>query len=190
MGSLARHFTTMARASRLMNQRLHAACLRLPHDEWVAERTGFFPGIAATLNHILIVDWYYLDALEEGGRGAACFSDELPCATMAALAVEQRAADERLIAFCRRFDEGDDHLLAREIAFDRGSRGRPSDRIDRTLPHVFMHQTHHRGQAHAMLSGTSVAPPQLDEFLMAADAPFRVGDLESAGMTEADLAPR
>ena len=136
------------------------------------------------------MDWYYLDALEEGGRGAACFADEMPCATMAALAVAQRAVDERLIAFCRRHDEEDDEVLAREVAFDRGPRGRPLDRIDRTLPHLFMHQTHHRGQAHAMLSGTSVAPPQLDEFLMATDAPVRVEDLTSAGMTEADLAPR
>jgi uncharacterized damage-inducible protein DinB len=30
------------------------------------------------------------------------------------------------------------------------------------LAHIFNHQTHHRGQAHAMLSGTSVSPPPLD----------------------------
>ncbi len=40
-----------------------------------------------------------------------------------------------------------------------------------------------------MLSGTSVAPPQLDEFLMETDAVFREDDLEAVGMTEADLAP-
>jgi uncharacterized damage-inducible protein DinB len=30
------------------------------------------------------------------------------------------------------------------------------------LAHFFNHQTHHRGQAHAMLSGTNVPPPPLD----------------------------
>jgi uncharacterized damage-inducible protein DinB len=45
------------------------------------------------------------------------------------------------------------------------------------LPHVFVHQIHHRGQAHAMLSGTTAAPPQLDEFFLAADAPLRELDL-------------
>ena len=186
MGSLARHFLVMARANRLANHRLNGACLALTHDEWLAPRTSFFPSIAATLNHILIVDWYYLDALEEGGRGAATFANEMPCATMAELAREQRIADEGLIAFCGRLD---DEALARRVAFDRGARGRPLDRLDRTLPHLFMHQTHHRGQVHAMLSGTSTAPPQLDEFLMETDAVFRKADMEAVGMTEDDLAP-
>ncbi len=92
MSRLARHFLVMARANRLANYRLDTACLGLTHDEWIAPRTSFFPSIAATLNHILIVDWYYLDALEEGGRGAASFANETPCATMAELAHEQRAS--------------------------------------------------------------------------------------------------
>ncbi len=191
MSRLTRHFLVMARANRLANHRLDAACMKLSHDEWLAPRTSFFPSIAATLNHILIVDWYYLDALEEGGRGAATFADEMPCARMAELVREQRLADLRLIAFCVRLDDdgaGDD-ALARRIALDRGARGRPLDRIDRTLAHLFVHQTHHRGQVHAMLSGTSVAPPQLDEFLMETDAEFRKDDMNEVGMSEADLEP-
>jgi uncharacterized damage-inducible protein DinB len=47
-----------------------------------------------------------------------------------------------------------------------------------------MHQIHHRGQAHAMLSETSVAPPQLDEFLLANDAPLRAADLAALGWKE------
>ena len=195
MSRLARHVLVMARANRLANHRLDAACMKLSNDEWMAPRTSFFPSIAATLNHILIVDWYYLDALEEGGLEAATFADEMPCATMAELAREQQIADERLIAFCDRFgdddanDDANDDALARRVAFDRGARGRPLDRIDRTLAHLFMHQTHHRGQVHAMLSGTSVAPPQLDEFLMETDAEFRKADMNEVGMSEADLEP-
>ena len=48
---------------------------------------------------------------------------------------------------------------------------RPQGHIQRDaathmLQHLFMHQTHHRGQAHAMLSGTTAPPPPLGEFLM------------------------
>ena len=186
MDRFARHLLILARANRLANHRLDAACLQLTHDAWIAPRAGFFPSIAATLNHILVVDRYYLDALEEGGRGAALFADPMPCDTMAALADAQRAADERLIAFCAGLD---DARLARCVPFDRGARGRPLDRIDLTLSHVFLHQTHHRGQVHAMLSGTSVKPPQLDEFVMSTDATFRGDDLAAVGMTEADLTP-
>jgi uncharacterized damage-inducible protein DinB len=189
MGALARHHLRMARANRLANHRLDAACLALSHDEWMAPRTSFFPSIAETLNHIVVVDRYYVDALERGGRGGAVFADRMPCTTMRELASAQQEVDERLIAFCRRLDDaGDDAALAGPVSLDRGSRGTVVDRIDRTLSHVFMHATHHRGQVHAMLSGTSVAPPQLDDFIMAGDASVRVDDLAAVGMTEADLA--
>jgi len=52
------------------------------------------------------------------------------------------------------------------------------------LMHLFMHQTHHRGQAHSMLSGTSTAPPQLDEFVMPSDARWRVQDVAELGWDE------
>ena len=61
------------------------------------------------------------------------------------------------------------------------------DRIASVLAHLTMHQTHHRGQAHAMLSGTTVAPPQLDEFLMPSETALRVADLQALGWTERDL---
>ena len=41
-----------------------------------------------------------------------------------------------------------------------------SERTDAILAHLFQHQIHHRGQAHAMLAGTAVPPPQLDEFFL------------------------
>jgi uncharacterized damage-inducible protein DinB len=61
------------------------------------------------------------------------------------------------------------------------------ERTDRILLHLFEHQIHHRGQVHCMLSGTAVAPPQLDEFFLAADEPFRRKDMQALGLTEADI---
>ena len=52
--------------------------------------------------------------------------------------------------------------------------GRPRERIDAMLAHLFQHQVHHRGQAHAMLAGTDVPPPQLDEFFLDFDRHPRV----------------
>jgi uncharacterized damage-inducible protein DinB len=56
--------------------------------------------------------------------------------------------------------------------------------MDRLLLHLFQHQIHHRGQAHAMLSGTSVAPPQLDEFFSVGEAPLRAAEFAQLGWTE------
>ena len=49
---------------------------------------------------------------------------------------------------------------------------------------------HHRGQVHVMLAGTTVAPPQLDEFLMPGNAPLRAADMPTLGWIEADLFAR
>ncbi|OYX00023.1 MAG: damage-inducible protein DinB, partial [Bosea sp. 32-68-6] len=58
-------------------------------------------------------------------------------------------------------------------------------RLDRLLLHLFQHQIHHRGQAHVMLSGTSVAPPQLDEFFPVSEADLRSGAFAALGLSEA-----
>ena len=57
----------------------------------------------------------------------------------------------------------------------------------RLLAHLFQHQIHHRGQVHAMLAGTPVAPPQLDEFFCANEAPLRTDDLAEIGLSEAAI---
>ena len=75
----------------------------------------------------------------------------------------QEALDQHLIAFCRALPP--DRATAR-VATDRGTAGRVTERIDHLLLHLFQHQVHHRGQAHAMLSSTTVKPPQLDDFLL------------------------
>ena len=61
------------------------------------------------------------------------------------------------------------------------------DAAAHVLAHLFMHQTHHRGQAHAMLSSTSIPPPQLDEFLMPSEAHLRTADMAALGWSEAQV---
>jgi uncharacterized damage-inducible protein DinB len=50
--------------------------------------------------------------------------------------------------------------------------------------HLFQHQIHHRGQAHAMLAETAVSPPQLDEFFPVEEAPSRATEFSRLGWTE------
>ena len=173
----------LARANRLANHRLHAACLQLSEAEFTAPRTSFFPSLWATLNHILIVDWYYIAALHREADMRRAFASETPFDRMTDLAAAQVDSDQRLIAWC---DAADDAALDAEVAMQRTSFiQREAARF--VLMHLFTHQIHHRGQAHAMLSGTGVAPPQLDEFMMPSESRFRVDDLAALGWTEADL---
>jgi uncharacterized damage-inducible protein DinB len=178
---LLQHHCISARANRLANHRLHVAMAKLTHEDFHAPRTGFFPSLALTLNHILAVDVYYIDALEGVADMVARYDAFVPADTIGELAYRQRLCDERLIAACDRLDaEGIDPT----IVMDRGQGRQQRDRAGHVLAHLFMHQTHHRGQVHAMLAGTSVKPPQLDEFLMPSDAPYRVEDMQSLGWDE------
>ena len=145
----------------------------------VAPRTSFFPTLKATLNHNLTVDWYYVDALEGGGRGPALYADPEPCAGFAALDAAQRAVDRRLIAYCDGLDAA---RAGATVVLIRASDQRNDEPAAGVLAHLFVHQIHHRGQVHAMLSGTPVAPPQLDEFFLAQDAPLRRAELDVLGL--------
>ena len=179
--SLSGTMRAMAYNNAWANHRLHAACARLSQAEFEAPRAGFFPSLQATLNHILIIDWFYVDALEGGSLGPAAWANQLPCATLAELASEQARVDRRLLAFCEALTEE---------ALNGSSRVRRQDRVqvertDRLLLHLFQHQVHHRGQAHAMLSATSVKPPQLDEFFSAGEASLRAAEFAELGWTEA-----
>jgi len=171
-----------ARANRLANRRLHAALARLTRDEFHAARTSFFPSLAATLNHLLAVDEYYIGALQGESDLPQPFDGFVPADDVPALAERQRVSDERLIAFCDRLDAAGCDAA---VAMDRGNGKIQRDLAGHVLSHLFMHQTHHRGQVHAMLSGTAVAPPQLDEFLMPSDASWRAADMVALGWDEA-----
>jgi len=171
---------TMAYNNAWANHRLLGACLELTQQDFDAPRTGFFPSIAATLNHILIVDRFYVDALEGGWLGPAAWADRMPCATAQHLMREQAAVDARLVAHCDALTDAD---LDTVVRVNRDTRVQ-TERRDRLLLHLFQHQIHHRGQAHAMLSATTRKPPQLDEFFSVAEAPLRAAEFADLGWTE------
>jgi uncharacterized damage-inducible protein DinB len=179
--SLTSHMRKMARNNAWSNYRLHQACLALSNAEFNATRTSFFPSIQATLNHILAVDGYYIDALTGGGLGRKAFNDFKPHASMPPLAAAQAASDIRLTAFCDALTEAH---LSTLIANDRGSAGIFHERCDDLLAHVFQHQIHHRGQVHAMLAATDIKPPQLDEYFLAFDHAARADDLKSLNLED------
>ena len=178
--SLLGTYRAMARNNAWANHRLLAACARLTQAEFEAARTGFFPSIKATLNHILIIDWFYVDALEGGWLGPKAWANQLPCATVADLQREQTAVDRRLIEACEALTE---EALSGIVRVNRDTRVQ-TERRDRLLLHLFQHQVHHRGQAHAMLSETRVKPPQLDEFYSAGEAALRADEFAGLGWTE------
>jgi len=187
MQGLAHHMFTMAANNAWSNHRLLNACAKLSQDEFVATRTSFFPSLKATLNHIVTVDWYYVDALERAQRNQPAntdarrfFDPEEPFATCKEISVAQHAVDQRLLNVCAALT---DEQMEMPVGVSRRT-GVEYETATRLLAHLFQHQIHHRGQAHAMLAGTSVKPPQLDEFFCANEAHLRAKELAEIGLSE------
>lgn len=178
---LADFLRLQARSNRLANHRLHQALLALDDAELSAPRTSFFPSLLQTVQHIWWVDGFYIGALLGEAHLRSYWERVQPPAAMIELARAQAESDERLIGYCAALD---DARCVDLVAIPRTGGRMQRDHVVYVLGHLFQHQTHHRGQLHAMLSGTRVAPPQLDEFQMSSEAHLRHADMAALGWRE------
>jgi uncharacterized damage-inducible protein DinB len=183
--SAVTYFHAQAHNNAWANHRLLKACSQLTKDEIDARRTSFFPSIIHTLNHNYTVDWFYVSALEGASVGRSAFRPQIPFPEFASLDHAQRNMDRRLIHYCSNLQS--DTLLA-DVALKRDE-WTQIEKVDRVLLHLFQHQVHHRGQIHAMLAGTRIAPPQLDDFFLddEKERMMRREDFAELGFTEAAI---
>lgn len=172
-------FQRMAQNNAWANRVLLRACARLSEAEYLAERSGFFPSIALTLNHIWEVDRYYLSTLQGIDIRYDSRKEGLHFDSFAELRDAQSQEDRRFIEICNGLEHAD---LERRVRFVRPGNEIFDEELPAIIAHLAQHQVHHRGQVHAMLSSTSVAPPQLDDFYLDYGADplalrFRAGEI-------------
>jgi len=164
----------------LANQRLMQACLRLDDSEYFAARPSFFGSIHGTFDHIVTTDQRYLSRL--GGTPLPPTGDDgVTYGTRDALIKTQRETDDAMRACIGGLSDDD---LEQEILLHETQRwGRVVEPIWAILQHVLAHGTHHRGQIHDMLSQTSIAPPQLDEFILRMDRESRMAEVDAQNLS-------
>ena len=153
------YFRQFAAYNRWANARLYAAALDLSDQAYRLHVGVFFGSLHGTLNHLLLTDRLWLKRLTGEGDhpnrlDAILYEDRLE------LAQARIAEDERLIALVEQYD---DAALAALHGYKTTSGMPQSQPLANLLMHLFNHQTHHRGQAHACLSIlTGSEPPALD----------------------------
>jgi uncharacterized damage-inducible protein DinB len=150
----------LARYNRWRNDALYAAADRLDDAERRAERGAFFKSIHGTLNHLLWADAMWLHRLAAGEK-PDCGIDESGAylADWETMTSARVATDERLSQWAETLTED---WLRRDFAFV-SSQGFKSEQPGWVVAvHVFNHQTHHRGQAHALLTAAGVDPGVTD----------------------------
>lgn len=153
----------MARYNAWANTRLYAAARALPDEAYRRHVGAFFGSLHGTLNHLMVADRIWMHRLTGTGdlptRLNAIVHEDLP-----GLWAARQAEDERIIRYVSHI--GDD-TLAKTLDYATTTGVPQQSRIGDILAHLFNHQTHHRGQAHTILSLLGVAePPPLDLMLM------------------------
>jgi len=152
---LKAHFDQLAAYNRWANGRLYDEAAKLP-DEARKRPVGlFFGSLHATLNHLLVTDYIWLRRMTGEGPQPERLNQILH-EDFAALRVAREAENTRIVNFVTGLQPADyDRLLAY-----RNSTGTLfQQRLAPALTHLFNHQTHHRGQAHAALTILGVREP-------------------------------
>lgn len=164
----------MAAYNQAANTRLYQACAELSEEARTRDRGAFFGSIHATLNHLLLGDRIWM-ARFRGEQVPSTGLDAILYAEFDELHAARVLMDAKICAF---MDDLDDDWLAGTIAY-RNNEGRDlRDPVEVLLAHFFNHQTHHRGQVHAMLTQAGHRGPVLDLHHVLDDA--RPGSLNSA----------
>jgi uncharacterized damage-inducible protein DinB len=156
---------TMACYNRWQDRSLYAAADRLSEDERRMDRGAFYKSIHATLNHVLWADNMWMSPVADvpkptvGIRNSVTFCDDWE-----RLKAERACFDERIIAWA---DSLDDAWLLADLDWYSSAMKRDVVKPRRlVVTHIFNHQTHHRGQVHAMLTAAGAKPEDTDIIFM------------------------
>lgn len=155
----------MARYNAWQNRQLTNIVEAMPLAELTRDRGAFFGSILGTLNHLLWGDLIWMSRFDGGPApegGIAESRDRHP--TVGSWSAERFRTDGRILRWAEGLHNVD---LRGDLAWYSGAAGREvSKPLAQLVVHFFNHQTHHRGQVHAMLTAAGREAPVSDLFLM------------------------
>lgn len=159
------HVRTMARYNQWQNRSIYCAADTLTSEARRLDRGAFFKSIEGTLCHLLWGDRMWLHRFAgtpkpEGGIAGSASH----IADWGQLKAERTALDETMLACSAGVSEG---WLAENLTWVSSAANREFTRPNwQLVAHFFNHQTHHRGQVHAMLTAAGAKPDDTDLMLM------------------------
>jgi uncharacterized damage-inducible protein DinB len=153
------HWQMFAGYNAWANERLFAAAAKLSDADYRADKGAFFKSVHGTLNHLLVADLVWMQRFT--GEGTIPSSlDAILYDGLTSLHEARRAEDARIVAYIESLDEA---ALAGAIRYRPiTATGEHEQVLASALAHWFNHQTHHRGQVHALLTMLTGEAPSLD----------------------------
>ena len=151
----------MARYNAWQNDGLRMVVAELSPEALTLDRGAHFGSILMTLSHILWADRTWLARIESRHHDLGGVADSVRHAPDARTWIEARTkADDALLAWASRVTP---ETLAAPLTWTPASGGPPRTKdLGLIVSHMFNHQTHHRGQVHAMLTSAGVQPQATD----------------------------
>jgi uncharacterized damage-inducible protein DinB len=131
------------------NERLYDAASTVPEADYRADRGAFFKSLHGTLNHLLVADRIWMKRFTGTGEQPPSL-DAILYDDFAALRAARRSQD---ILITRYIDNLSEDALLGALRYRTIVNPQTVEQpLAPALDHFFNHQTHHRGQAHALLS--------------------------------------
>jgi uncharacterized damage-inducible protein DinB len=153
---MKQHFTLMADYNAWANTRIYRMAARLSASDYRREAGAYFGSLHGTLNHLLVADRIWLHRLTGGGTQPAALN-EILFEDLTELSTARQAEDSRLIGYIASLS---DAQLEEDWDYRTLSGAPQRQRRRDILAHLFNHQTHHRGQVHAILTRLGVREPE------------------------------
>ena len=143
------------------NERLYAAAATLTDADYRADRGAFFKSVHGTLNHLLVGDRIWMRRFT-GAGDVPPHLDAILYDDFEGLRAARRSEDTLISRYISRLSDGDLNSVLRYRTVVRPQT--IEQPLAPALDHFFNHQTHHRGQAHALLSSIigNEATPSFD----------------------------
>lgn len=156
---------TMAAYNAEMNRRLYSAASRLSDAERRRDHGAFWGSLHNTLVHILWGDGQWMSRFDGWERPTTPIKESgHMLVDYDELCTKRVAADAKIEDWARRVDET---WLNGDMTWFSGAANREVTAPKRLLvTHFFNHQTHHRGQAHALITGAGEKTEDTDLFLV------------------------
>jgi len=157
--------TAMARYNRWQNTSLYDAAGGLTEEARRQERGAFFGSIHGTLCHVLWADRMWLSRFAGTPKPTVPGRDSARMiADWDELVAERQATDGLIERWAREL--APDWLVGDLHWVSGVSQKSFSKRKALAVMHFFNHQTHHRGQVHAMLTAAGAKPDDTDLVLL------------------------
>ncbi|SMY09597.1 DinB family protein [Flavimaricola marinus] len=155
----------MARYNAWQNSGLRKIVEKMSAAELDKDRGAHFGSIRATLNHLLWADQLWLGRFADRPGPKGWIEDSVDLTpTISVWGAERFRTDGQITLWSEGLRAID---LTGDLTWHSKAAGREMSKpIQPLIMHFFNHQTHHRGQVHAMLTAAGQTPGVTDMFLM------------------------